>query len=161
MGPASSPNIDFFGQKGFKIYVEDFLRNYLDPAHDPSSRSDLLDYPPSVFDGILCWDIFDFIAPRDAEILTQRLFDLVKGGGLIMALFDARTAPGARHLMRHKILDENSVVHEPLRAVRHTSHHYKNRQILQLFSRFEIVKSYYHKNRLREYLFQKLEATIS
>jgi hypothetical protein len=110
--------------------------------------------------GFKIWDIFDFMTSRDAEILIQRLFDLLQRGGIIMALFDARTDLATKHPMRHKILQEDLVIHEPLKEIQAISHHYKNREILNLFCHFEIVKSYYHKNRLREYLFQKLPSTI-
>jgi hypothetical protein len=160
MGPACSSNIEFFGQKGFKIYVEDFLSDYLDPVPERTAEQQLLNYPAATFNGILCWDIFDFMTSRDAEILIQRLFDLLQRGGIIMALFDARTDLATKHPMRHKILQEDLVIHEPLKEIQTISHHYKNREILKLFCHFEIVKSYYHKNRLREYLFQKLPSTI-
>ena len=160
MGPPCSSNIEFFGNKKFKVYVEDFLSDYLDPGQDLWSQPPLiLDYPSSSFNGILCWGIFDFMTHEHTAIIIQRLFDLLKGGGVLMALFDARSEP-KRHLMRHKIFNEEQVIHEPVREIQSRSHHYQNREIAKLFSHFEIVKSYYHKNKIREYLFQKLSPTI-
>lgn len=161
MGSACSSNIEFFGQKGFKIYVEDFLNDYLDAKQKPSSTPYFLNYSPRTFDGILCWDIFEFMTPEDAEILIQRLFTLLKGGGMIMALFDGRTTTQTRNLIRHKIVGEEHVIHETIREVSSMPHHYQNRDIMKLFCTFEIVKSYYHKNRLREYLFQKIPSTVT
>lgn len=162
MGSACNSNIRFFGEQGFKIYVEDFLDDYLDSENGPPCRSGFLqNYSLSSFDGILCWDILEAMEPEDAKILIQRLFAILKGGGFIIALFDAREQPHARYVMRHKITDQEMFIHEPIREIPSAARHYKNREIMQLFCQFEVVKSYYHKNRLREYLFQKLSSTIS
>ncbi|OIP66529.1 MAG: hypothetical protein CO150_09220 [Nitrospirae bacterium CG_4_9_14_3_um_filter_53_35] len=163
MGSACNSNIRFFGLKGFKIYVEDFLSDYLNSSVEdaPSEPKFLQNYPLSSFDGILCWDIFEAMKPEDAGILIERLFVLLKGGGFIIALFDAREELHAKHVMRHKIIDQEMVIHEPAQEIPSTACHYKNREIMQLFCQFEVVKSYYHKNRLREYLFKKLSSTIS
>ncbi len=161
MGPPCGSNIELFGQKGFKIYVEDFLSDYLNPVQDPPSMQQLLDYPPSTFDGLLCWDIFDYIPPEDSEALIQKLFILLREGGMAMVLFDARTGPHPKWLMRHKVLDEDEIVYEPIRKTRFLSQHYQNREIMHLFHNFEIVKSYYHKNQVREYLFQKIRSETS
>jgi hypothetical protein len=161
MGPPCGQNIELFGQKGFKVYVEDFLSDYVDPVQGPPSILDLMNYPPSTFDGLICWDIFDYIPPEDSEALIEKLFLLLREGGMAIVLFDARTGPHSKWLIRHKIVDENEILYEPIRKTRFQSQHYQNRKIMHLFHKFEIVKSYYHKNQVREYLFQKVRPETS
>jgi hypothetical protein len=159
LGPALSSNIEFFGRQGFKIYVEDFLRNYLDSEKDLASDSHFLSYPDGAFDGILCWDIFDFMESKETAVVLQRLFPLLKERGLAIALFDAKINRQARILMRHKIAKGDHVLHEPICDIRARTHHHPNREIMKLFHAFDIVKSYFHKSNFREYLFQKKRDT--
>ncbi|MDX1762753.1 MAG: class I SAM-dependent methyltransferase [bacterium] len=155
LGPALGSNIEFFGRQGFKIFVEDFLRNHLDRSHDSLGDSKPLNYPDGSFDGILCWDIFDFMEPREAAALLRHLCRLLKEKGLIIALFDARPQPQARALVHYRISGNSGVIHEPIAGIRSRVHHHPNREIMKLFHRFTIIKSYFHKSNLREYLFQK------
>ena len=155
LGPALGSNIEFFGRKGFKIFVDDFLRNHLDRTHDSPGESKPLNYPDGSFDGILCWDIFDFLTPREAASLLRHLVRLLKEKGLIIALFDARPQVQARALVHFRITEDSGVVHEPIAGIRSRVHHHPNREIMKLFHQFNIVKSYFHKSNFREYLFQK------
>ncbi len=157
MGPPVSANIEFFGEKGFKIFVEDFLRDYLDAGCSFSSWSTWLRYPPSTFGGVLCWNLLDYVKAGDAGLLVQRLFLILKPGGLLLALFGGREDSETGNVLRHKILTPERVVHEPVPKTRIRSIHYPNREIMRLFGSFEIVRSFHHKSGFREYLFRKGE----
>ncbi len=155
LGPALGSNIEFFGRHGCKIFVEDFLRNHLDRSKDSPAEFKPLNYADGSFDGILCWDIFDFLEPREAAPLLRHLCRLLKKKGMIIALFDARPQIQARALVHHRITDDNGVIHEPIAGIRSRVYHLPNREIMKLFDHFSIIKSYFHKSKFREYLFQK------
>ncbi len=155
MGPGLGSNIGYFGKHGFKVFVEDFLRDQVPAKRGLRPDGDYLQYPASSFDGVLCWDILDFIEPEDAATLVRRLLRLLKPGGMILALFDAQSSPTMKQVLRHKITDDLWVLHEPLSEFRPRPHHYANREIMKLFTSYDIVRSYYHKSRFREFLFQK------
>ncbi len=159
MGPGLGPNIEYFGKHGFKVFIEDFLRNQVPAKQGLRSDGDYLKYSAASFDGVLCWDILDFIEPEDAMTLVRNLLHLLKPGGMILALFDAQSNPNMKQVLRHKITDDFWVLHEPVSEFRPRSHHYANREIMKLFTSFDIVKSYYHKSRFREFLFQKDRST--
>jgi hypothetical protein len=155
LGAPCNANIDFFGKRGFKIYVEDFLREYCDRGLDLTSMSHFLAYPASSFDGILCWDIFDFLKVEEASHMVQKISFLLKKEGAVSALFEARSGSRTGKILRHKITESALVIHEPLGQSRFSKHRYPNREIMKLFDGFEIVKSYYHKSGFQEYLFRK------
>ena len=152
LGPPLDENIAFFGELGFKVYVEDFLREYIDAARHGSA--DLLAYAPGTFSAVLCWDVLDYLPAHEARGLVERLFTLLRGGGVVLALFQDRSG-GHGPVLRHRIRGPDRVDHEPAPGLRSAIHRWANREILSLFDWFETVKSYYHKNGLREYLFRK------
>ncbi len=155
LGAPCSSNIDCFGEKGFKIFVEDFLRNYCEAGQRLSAMPQLLNYGPASFEGILCWDTFDFLHPDDAPFMAERLYTLLKPRGGLLALFQARDDGTPRKIFRHKITDGERILHEPSSTMRVQANSYQNREIMQIFSAFEIDKSYHHKSGYREYFFRK------
>ncbi len=160
MGPGLGSNIEYFGKHGFKVFVEDFLRDQVPVKRRLPPDGDYLKYPPTSFDGVLCWDILDFTEPQDAAIVVRRLLDLLKPGGMILALFDAQSNPTLKQVLRHKITDDFWVLHEPVSELRPRPHPNAHRAIMKLFTSCDIVRSYYHKSRFREFLFQKDRGTV-
>jgi len=155
LGAPCSSNINFFAQKGFKIFIEDFLQNYCEAKQQISTLPQLLNYASESFEGIFCWDIFDFLHPDDFSPMVERLHALLKPSGRILALFFSRDDRTPRTRFRHKITDSGQVLHEVMTGMRTQGQTYPNREIMQIFSAFEIEKSYYHKSGYREYLFRK------
>ncbi|NOY52092.1 MAG: class I SAM-dependent methyltransferase [Deltaproteobacteria bacterium] len=155
LGAPCSSNINFFGKKGFKIFVEDFLQNYCEAGRRLSALPQLLNYSTAAFEGVFCWDIFDFLHPDDSPRMAERLHALLKPSGGLLALFYSRDDRIPRTIFRHKLTDSGQVLHEAVSGMGAQGHRYANREIMRIFSAFDIDKSFHHKSGYREYLFRK------
>ena len=94
LGPVVGANVAFFGERlACKIHVEDFFaeverharagtRDALGPAI--LARLTLAD---ETVDGILCWDLFDFLDRPTGIALARRLVRLVRSGGALHGFF--------------------------------------------------------------------------
>ena len=104
MGSTSASNIRFFTGKGHKIYSEDLLWSSLDPALriQDSAGNPVLDskkfldenlvYPNARFDIVLCWNMPDYMEESLVKPTIDRLWSLMKPGGLLLAFFHTRDA---------------------------------------------------------------------
>src|SRR5271168_2775434 len=104
MGSTSANNIRFFTGKGHKNYSEDLLRSSLDPAlriQDGAGNSvvdsrrfmeENLVYENSQFDVVLCWNLPDYMEESLVKPTIDRLWSIMKPGGLLLAFFHTRDA---------------------------------------------------------------------
>ncbi len=93
-GPVIGTNVEFFGERlGCKLFIEDLVSDL-----DRHTRAGTLDKLPGVFDtrfrhadasvdGILCWDIFDFLDKAATQTLARQVIRLLRPGGAVMGLF--------------------------------------------------------------------------
>jgi len=175
LGPVSQATLDFFFERGFRISVEDLLREWMDfqaareaaaaaqagladrPA--PSSSHAVaeaflqseLQYPAESMDAVFAWDIFDYATDALAVRLAAQLFEMLRPGGCVLAIFHAR-APEIFH--RYRIAAggiELRAAPAPARCTRV----FQNREILQLFGQFRSAKTYVGRDQIREGLFVK------
>jgi SAM-dependent methyltransferase len=108
MGRPRANNIRFFTGKGHKNYSEDLLRSSLDPAlriqdSEPETGTvdskkfleENLQYPNAHFDVVLCWNLPDYMEESLVKPTIDRLWSVMKPGGLLLAFFHTRDAgPG-------------------------------------------------------------------
>ncbi|MFO7963669.1 MAG: hypothetical protein R6U50_07100 [Desulfobacterales bacterium] len=156
LGPVCGENIDFISKKVRKLYVHDFYRAVikdLETGKRLNRAWDQLDYPHDVFSGILLWDIVDRLQNRDAAKLICRCGEMVKPRGyVVLFAADQDTGPGP---VNSFVLGEEYTV--SLRAqchIRLPAAKRENRDIFELMQPFVPVKSFIHRNGLREFLFR-------
>jgi len=104
LGSTSANNIRLFTGKGHKNYSEDLLRSSLDPAlriKDVDGNSvvdgkkfleENLLYPNAQFDVVLCWNLPDYMEESLVKPTIDRLWSMMKPGGLLLAFFHTRDA---------------------------------------------------------------------
>src|SRR5215470_12740652 len=104
MGATSANNIRFFTERGHKNYSEDLLRASLDPAlriQDEGGKSildskkfldDNLTYGNGLFDIVLCWNLPDYMEESLVKPTVDRLWSVMKPGGLLLVFFHTRDA---------------------------------------------------------------------
>jgi hypothetical protein len=175
LGPVWQATVGFFVERGFKVYTEDLLGAWKDflrieeerlralppgedaPEISPASRAERflegsLQYPRDTFDAVLVWDLLDYL---DSALVTQvvaRLENLLRDGGVVLALFHSRKPDGFR---RYRVLNAQNLEFLPAPAMFAVQRIYQNREILNLFGRFHSSKTYVGRDQLREGLFIK------
>ena len=164
LGPVVGSNVSFFGEElGCKIIVEDLSKDI-----DRHVRDGLLDQFPAFLmkrfpqesgsiDGILCWDVFDYLDKKSAKPLADQLVRMLRPDGVLLAFFGtAEPPPGLKpEYTRHIVVDKLNLQHRPYAAARPKQRPLPNRDIQRLFEPLRIVEQFLLKTNLREVLFRK------
>ncbi len=165
LGRLSGSNIEWFIQRGFKVYVDDRITS-LKPAPTPSVPQkgekkppplppfEPLDYSHSFFHAVLCWDLLDYIVIKQAQEVIADTARILKPRGLLLAFFNFnRSSPPPP--TRYRILKEDQLEYQPLPFDPILRQIYENREIQELFSKFDTLNSCFLKNQMREVLVQR------
>ena len=164
LGPVVGSNVTFFGQEvGCKFFVED-LSNDID-RHAKENRMDGLPHffdtrfpqDSESIDGILCWDIFDYLDKSSAERLAVQLKRVLRPDGVLLAFFGTVEAKTTVHptYTKHIVLDRTHLQHKSYSAARAKQRPLVNRDIQRLFEPLRITENVLLKTNLREVLFRK------
>jgi hypothetical protein len=156
LGPVVGSNVTFFGEQlGCRIRVEDIAADL-----DRHVKADTVDQLPKFFetrfkqeaetvDGILCWDLFDYIDRVSAQALASSLTRLLKPDGTLLA--DSR----AQVYTKYIIVDPANLRYRPYPAARPRQRALLNRDIIKLFEHLRVTDSFLMKTHMREILFRK------
>jgi cyclopropane fatty-acyl-phospholipid synthase-like methyltransferase len=101
LGPVVGGNINYFGERlGCKFFIEDVYANLEKFARENRSK-ELAEFfktrfpqAEGSFDGILCWDIFDYLDKNSAQVLAREMTRLLKPGGALLTFFATVAMPG-------------------------------------------------------------------
>jgi len=164
LGPVVGGNVSFFGEEiGCKILVEDLSKDI--ERHVAEGKLDAL---PAFFDtrfpqeadsidGILCWDIFDYLDRPAAERLARHLKRVLRPDGILMAFFstaDPRLSPRTGYT-KHVVVDRDHLRYRPYAGMRAKQPPLANRDIQRLFEPLRVTENFLLKTNLREMLFRK------
>jgi hypothetical protein len=164
LGPVVGPNVNFFGEQlGCKIFVEDVSKDI-----DRHVKEGKLEELPAFFatrfpqadnsvDGVLCWDVFDYLDKRSAPALAQQLARILRPDGALLAFFSTTEAPaGAKpSFTRHVVVDPANLQHRPYPSARGKQKPLLNRDIQRMFEPLRITEQFLLKTNMREVLFRK------
>src|SRR5438552_16692272 len=175
LGPAWQTTLNFFIERGFRVSSEDFLRAWKAFLTDEEKRlredadardkldmtpngratrflAENLQYPRASIDAVLLWDLLDYLDPMLAKQTVANLTELLRPGGVILAMFHSRKP---EDFQRYRVADSNSlqVISSPV--ICPAQKVYQNREIQDLFTRFRTMKSFVGRDQLRETLFIK------
>ncbi len=147
LGSTSANNIRFLTAKGHKNYSEDLLQASLDPALRvkdetgklvPDSKKFLdenLTYANGLFDVVLCWNLPDYMEESLVKPTIDRLWSVMKPGGLLLVFFHTRDAGPDAPCYRF-----------------HMQRVFNNRNIENLFRDFASIKFFLARDAIREVL---------
>ena len=164
LGPVVGSNVTFFGEEvGCKILVEDLSKDI--DRHVIQTRVAEL---PAFFDtrfpqesetinGILCWDIFDYLERTAAERLARQLTRVLRPGGVLLAFFSTADPQSAilPTYTRHVVVDRTHLECRQYKAARAKQRPLLNRDIQRLFEPLRLTENFLLKAHLREVLFRK------
>jgi hypothetical protein len=164
LGPVVGSNVTFLGERlGCKIILEDLFgdverypKGSETPLHEHlKTRSK---HPPESVDGILCWNLFDFLDLPSAQVLAASLTRILRSDGALLSFFATIGANDAR-FSKYVILGEDSVRQRPYSATGRKQNALPNREIIRIFDGLKVADSFLLKNNVREFLFRKVPQT--
>jgi hypothetical protein len=161
LGPVVGSNVSFFGEQlGCKIFVEDIFADL-----ERHVREGKLDQLPEFLkkrfpqaegevDGILCWDLIDYLDRPAAQELATQLTRVLRPDGALLGFFGNAPSQESRYT-KFIIVDDVNLRYRSYAAARGRQATLLNRDIIRLFSGLRVSDSFLLKNNLREILFRK------
>jgi hypothetical protein len=165
LGPVVGSNIAFLGERiGCKIHVADLYADL-----DRHARQGALDRLPELLqrrfalrdetvDAVLCWDVFDYLAPAAANVLAGELIRMLRPGGALLGFFSG-VGPDDQCYTKYVIEDEARLRRRFYAAACSRARMLENRDINTLFAGLELFSSVLLKSGVREVLFRKPDET--
>ena len=169
LGPAVGTNLTFLGEElGCKILVgelfKDIDRFVKDGKLDelPAFMDKRFPQDADSIDGILCWDVFDYLDLKAAQALARQLVRILRPDGVLLAQFstvESKDAPAT--YTKYVVVDRQTLQYRSYPAARGKQRPLVNRDIQRMFEPLRITEQFLLKNNLREVLFRKNPAAPS
>ena len=163
IGPVVGHNVTFFGEHlGCKFQVEEISKD-IDRHVREDRLPELPEFlqkrfapPDESFDGIMCWDLFDYLDKPAAQVLAQQLARLLKPGGVLFAMFNAPLEPPkTKAYTRFVVVDDSTIQYRPYAAALSKQRPLQNRDLQRMFEPLRVVDQFLLKTNTREMLFRK------
>lgn len=161
-GPVIGTNVAFFGEHlGCKLHIED-LATELDKATRAGTRDELpaalarrFTQADQTVDGVLCWDIFDFLEPAAAKALAREIVRVLRPGGAVMGFFCTKAVDRAPFTKFEIIEESSSLRHKHQAGGGGPKFVLQNRDIIKMFEGLFVAESFLLKSNTREILLRK------
>jgi hypothetical protein len=161
LGPVVGGNVTFLGEQlGCKIFVEDIFADLERHARAgtldafPAFLKNRLNQESGTVDGILCWDLIDYLDRPSAQQLATELMRVLRPDGALLGFFGIGQ-PQESCYTKFVIVDDVTLRHRPYPAARRRQTTMVNRDILRLFTGLRVSDSFLLQNNQREILFRK------
>jgi hypothetical protein len=163
---ATQENVSFVTDLGHKLYTQDFLRSLDDTfgadeiqEQAAGNRIDYfleqnLDFPENTFDGVLIWDVMQYLSPALLSATIQRLHTIVRPRSYLLAFFNAddKSTHSPKTTFR---IQNKSTIELVQRGQRKQAQMFNNRSLEKLFGQFESVKFFLTRESLREVIVKR------
>src|SRR5439155_2797580 len=113
-----------------------------------------LSRPAGSVDGVLCWDVLDYLEKPAAHALADQLMRLLRPDGALLGFFGNLSESGT-YYTKHILVDEGNLRHQRHAAARRRHASWQNRDIIKLFAGLRVSDSILLKNNQREILLRK------
>jgi hypothetical protein len=161
LGPVVGSNVSFFGEQlGCKIFVEDIFADLDRHVREgkleqfPEFLKTRFSHADGEVDGILCWDLVDYLDRPAAQELATQLARVLRPDGALLGFFNSAPPQDSRYT-KFIIMDDVNLKYRSYAAGRGRQAILLNRDIIRLFAALRVSDSFLLKNNLREILFRK------
>ncbi len=164
LGGASQANVSFITSLGHKLHTEDFLRSMQETFGDDEAQSNpgridyflrqSLDYPEGTFDGVLVWDVLEYMGPPLLAAVIERLCRITRPGSYMLAFFHSDERAAAVPYYAFRIQDFNQI-QVCSSGSRKPAQLFNNRTLEKLFQKFDSVKFFLTRENLREVIVKR------
>jgi predicted SAM-dependent methyltransferase len=160
-GPVIGTNVEHFGERlGCKLFIEDLLAEI--DRHTRAGTADQLSaalekrfrHGDGSVDGILAWDVFDFLDKNAAFTLAKQIVRMLKPGGIVMGFFCSVPSEGAP-FTKYEIVDDTSLRHRHHAGIGGSKRVLQNRDIIRMFDGLNVSESFLLKSNTREMLLRR------
>jgi hypothetical protein len=161
LGPVVGSNVTFFGETlGCRLRVEDVAKDI-----DRHVKDGIVDQLPEFFskrfpqaagtvDGILCWDVLDYLDRPAAQALATALSALLRPDGCLLGFFSTAEQQDPLYT-KYVVVDESTLRYRTYPATRARQRSLLNGDIIKLFKELRVTDSFLMKSKVREMLFRK------
>jgi hypothetical protein len=161
-GPVIGTNVGYFGAHlGCKLVIED-LASEIDKHTRANTRDALagslakrLRQPDASVDGVLCWDIFDFLDVPTARTVAHEVVRVLRPGGAVMGYFCTKAVERAPFTKFEIVEESQSVRHRHYPGTGGPKFVLQNRDIIKMFEGLQVSESFLLKSNTREILLRK------
>ena len=162
LGPVVGGNVSFFGEElGCRIRVEDVFGDI--ERHAVNGTLDALpEYfrtrfksEPGTVDGILCWDVFDYLERAAAASLAAALARLLVAEGSLLGFFSTASDAGRAQYTKYLVVDQGNLRYRAYSGTQVRQRSLQNRDIIKLFESLRVSDSFLMKTNMREIIFRK------
>lgn len=161
LGPFSGANVTYFGRLlSCKVIIGDLFADLDRQTRDgrasdiPAFLSNRFTLDESSIDGVLLWDVYDYLDRRAAQALSAVLVRALRDDGAVMGFFG-----GANQVCigstRFVVEDESHVRLHAYESVLARQGWMQNRDIIKLFDGLRVADSFLLQNGWREMLLRK------
>jgi hypothetical protein len=157
---ANQANVSYITNLGHRIYSEDFLRslrlasNGDGAPHVEQFLSQNLAHEENSFDGVLVWDVLEYLSAPMLAATVERLFRITKPGSYLLAVFQAQEKADIVPQYSFRIQDSKSLLVAD-RGMRNPAQVFNNRSLEKLFANFESLKFFLSRDKLREVIVRR------
>jgi hypothetical protein len=161
LGPFSGSNITYFGQLlSCKVLIGDVFTDLERHVREgriaeiPSFLSKRFTHDEASVDGVLLWDVYDYLERPAAQALSTALVRALRPDGALLGFFGSsdHTCIGCTKFV---VEDESHVRLRPYASGLERHSRLQNREILKMFEGLRVSDSYLLQNGWREMLFRK------
>lgn len=161
LGPVVGSNVTFFGEQlGCRLRVEDVAKDI--DRHVKDGTTDQLagffskrfTQPAGTVDGILCWDVLDYLDRPAAQALATSLSTLLKPEGCLLGFFSTAEQSETVYT-KYVVVDDSTLRYRTYPATRARQRSLLNGDIIKLFKGLRVTDSFLMKSQVREMLFRK------
>ena len=146
-GPVIGSNVAFCGERlGCKLFIEDFVADI--DRQLRGATTDLAATVPTRFthadasiDGILLWDLFDFLDKPTAQALASQIVRMLRPGGAVMGFF-CTTAVERAPFTKFEIVDDHTLRHRYHPGVGGKKQSLQNRDNIKMFDGLTVSDSF-------------------
>jgi len=161
LGPFSGANVTYYGQRlGCKVLIADLITDLDRQAREgrPVDAATLLSnrfaLDDGSIDGVLLWDVCDYLDGGAVQALARTLVKALRAGGVVLGLFGSTPRAGIGGT-KFVVEDDSHVRLLPYATVLERRGLLPNRAIIRVFDGLRVTESYLLQNGWREMLFCK------
>ena len=154
-------NVTFFGEQlNCKFFVEDLFadleRHVRDgpPEEFPAFLSKRFTLEDGTVDGVLLWDLYDYLDRPSAQALATTLVRLLRADGALLGSFGNANHVGSG-CTKYIVLDESHVRQRAHASVVVRQGFLQNRDIIKMFDGLRVSDAFLLQTGRREMLFRK------